>query len=158
MELCIKCEKKPVKIRKRQLCTLCYSRFRRNRNLERINKKIKEWGEPITPITKIKHQHFREMMFIKNYFTHNNWQHQPVMFRLNGEKYNPDFYDGERNIFIEVAGSRQAYEQNKKKYDQMKILFPKIRFEIRTPDGRSLIIDDKLKVAWPEGFHEQSRN
>jgi len=41
------------------------------------------------------------------------------------------FYDGERNIFIEVSGSRQAYHANKDKYRLFRELFPLISLEIR---------------------------
>lgn len=64
--------------------------------------------------------------------------------------YSPDFYDGNRNVFIEVIGSRQAYDQNKEKYDLMKKIFPKIKFEIRTPDGALLEIGTNLRVVWPK--------
>lgn len=142
MELCVECKKKKIWVKKWELCYSCYQRFRNAGKLKGMTS--------YTPQAKAKRRHKRELDFIKNYFQHNNWQHEPAMFRLNGENYNPDFYDGERNVFIEVTGSRQAYEQNKHKYALMKTLFPKIKFEIRTPDGQLLVIGDNLRVVWPK--------
>ena len=53
-------------------------------------------------------------------------------------KYSPDFYDCERGVFIEVAGSRQRYHQAKDKYDSFQKYFPSINFEIRKIDGTIL--------------------
>lgn len=80
---------------------------------------------------------YGEINFIKNFFNHNNWKYQPVAFYfLDGTKYTPDFYDVERNTFIEVAATRQAYHINRAKYLLMKIEFPKINFEVRDPFGK----------------------
>ena len=135
LNLCIKCNKKPIAIKKSKLCKSCYQKeYRENQG------GIK--GE-YSGIVRI---HAGEMDFIKNYFTHNNWIYEPVIFRLNEEKYTPDFYDAEENIFIEVAGTRQAYHKNKEKYKLLKKLYPKIKFEIRTADSNLL---DEEKIKWP---------
>ena len=68
------------------------------------------------------------------------------MFRLSNCKYDPDFYDGERNVFIEVAGTGQAYYANLKKYLEFVKIFPKINFEVRKPTGE--LIDITQKVSW----------
>lgn len=117
--LCIKCKKNPVFIKKRSLCVSCYQKEYRKRT------------------TEMKKSHFSctELDFIKNFFTHNNWTFQPAIFRLEQDRYTPDFYDGERNVFIEVSGTRQAYHQNKTKYELFKRLYPKINFEVRNTDG-----------------------
>jgi hypothetical protein len=60
------------------------------------------------------------------------------MFKLNSEKYTPDFYDQERNVFIEVSGTKQAYQQSKHKYELFRDLYPNISFEIRKPTGELL--------------------
>ena len=57
---------------------------------------------------------------------------------MDGEKYSPDFYDGEMNVFIEVVGTRQAYSENKDKYNLLRKYYPKINFEIRLSDGSLL--------------------
>lgn len=145
-ELCSECREEPIINKKRQLGSRCYQRLRATYGYQL---KGGEHRQPVSAITLVKYRNQREMKFIKNYFKHNNWQYEPATFRLNGEKYNPDFYDGERNVFIEVVGSRQAYDQNKAKYALMKKLFPKIEFEIRTPDGALLEIGDNLRVVWP---------
>jgi hypothetical protein len=88
-----------------------------------------------------------EVEFIKNFFTHNNWLYQPTMFRFDHYRYTPDFYDSERNVFIEVAGTRQAYDQNKDKYDIFRKTFPQINYEIRKSDG-SILDETKDRLSW----------
>lgn len=80
----------------------------------------------------------REKEFVKNYFIHNNWSYEPTTFNLGDTKYTPDFYDAEKDIFIEVAGTRQAYHKNKDKYRRFRQIFPQLKFEIRTSSGEIL--------------------
>ena len=131
-QLCIRCKKRLIYIKKRALCRRCYQKEHAQGNIPSPSGGLKE-----TRGTKIR-ENEGEVQFIKNFFQHNNWTFNPAVFRLNGEKYNPDFYDGERNVFIEVSRTRQAYYQNKPKYDLMRQLYPKINFEIRRPDGELL--------------------
>jgi hypothetical protein len=113
MPLCIKCNEREIFIKSRSLCSRCYNRI--------YAKKIK---------------YFRELEFVKNYFTHYEWIAYPVMFYLpNGIKYTPDFYDKRRNVFIEVIGTRQAYSLNKSKYDLLRKEYPLLQFEIRNHTG-----------------------
>jgi len=130
--LCIECQDKPIFVKKRGLCSSCYQRFR----LDEI-----KGGNRLRNV--IIPEESREIIFIKNFFTHKNWIHHPAVFRLNGgeEKYYPDFYDIERDVWIEVAGSRQAYHQNKEKYEIFKKTFPTLKFEVRIPTGE--LLDDK---------------
>jgi hypothetical protein len=119
---CIKCKKREVFIKKRGLCRQCYMK-------EYYANKIKiEKGSSSV--------HPAEMEFIKNFFPHNDWIYLPVVFHLEKTSYTPDFYDVEQNTFIEVVGTPAAYHANKEKYQEMKTRFPKIRFEIRAPDGK----------------------
>lgn len=164
---CKKCKKRPVYCKKRQLCRICYQ-------AERL-KNLKEF-EPKGPYSKKYRSRFkvsasgrdpfiglREMTFIKNYFVHSNWAPQPCTFHLEGFNYTPDFYDGDKNVFIEVAGTRQAYYSNRKKYKKFQELFPLIVLEVRSEDG-TLILDDlegktKLmnsKVSSQEQFIEKT--
>ena len=111
---CKECNERDVYIRKSGLCKRCYMRL-----YQRYNKDEKK-GENDTFNSihlerKIKHEN--EMEFIKNYFKHDNWFYEPVTFHLEGFNYIPDFYDGERNVFIEVVGTRQAFSNNKHKYE-----------------------------------------
>lgn len=76
-----------------------------------------------------------EFEFIKNFFKHSAWVFHPCRFRFQELTYEPDFYDAERNVFIEVVGTRQAYEQNKKKYKLFKEFFPPIVLEFRNREG-----------------------
>ena len=125
-KLCIKCNKNPIFIKKRELCLSCYQKTYHKR----------------TSIPKLD----REFDFVKNFFNHKNWIRHPVMFRLEGTIYTPDFYDSERNVFIEVAGTRQAYQANKSKYMMMEKLYPKIIFEVRQVSGK--IIDINNPIDW----------
>lgn len=89
-----------------------------------------------------------EIKFVKCFFKHNNWFYQPATFKLNGRSYTPDFYDAERNVFIEVSGTKQAYHANKEKYKLMRKWFPKINFEIRRSDGQE--IDEDSRIDWQQ--------
>lgn len=102
--------------------------------------------EPIykAPESIRKHEHRGEIDFIKTFFSHTNWIHQPGMFRLDQGKYSPDFYDCERNVFIEVSATKQAYSRNKDKYALFRKSFPKINFEIRKPDGT--LLDESISI------------
>lgn len=133
MILCKECRSKPINYKKRSLCNGCYQRLRKNKKLKNIQS-----------------LRFREKLFIKNFFNHNEWVREPVSFRLGDTFYTPDFYDGRRNAFIEVVGSRQAYHANKEKYQSLRSRFPKISFEIRTLDGALIEIDKNLRVMWPK--------
>jgi len=138
MELCIECKERPVHIKKRQLCPVCYGR------LYRREKKLIRPGHDYCSPTTAKMAHNAEILFIRNFFSHSNWLFRPTTFRLNGTSYSPDFYDGETNTFIEVSGTRQAYSFNKDKYQLFRETFPKINFEIRNSDGE--IIDEDKSI------------
>ena len=136
-EKCINCKERDVFIKKRNLCKKCYANLYVNKKIDAHKKGD---GKNIN--------HTSEIEFIKNFFNHDNWIYEPVIFHLENEKYTPDFYDQETNTFIEVMGSRQAYYLNKEKYVKLKKLFPKINFEIRYPDGKlfeKLNFEIKLK-------------
>jgi len=138
MELCIECKKRPVHIKKRELCSVCYGR------LYQRKKKLIKPGHDYCSRTTAKMAHDSEILFIKNFFTHSNWFFRPTTFRFNGTSYSPDFYDGETNTFIEVSGTRQAYSFNKDKYQKFRETFPKLSFEIRNSDGE--IIDESKPI------------
>lgn len=133
--ICIKCKKRPVYIKSRGLCQSCVSLFYYERRGQ--NK-----SEP-SRYNKVRFS--KEMDFVKNFFHHNNWMYQPAYFRLNGGGYHPDFYDGERKVFIEVAGTRQAFHENRVKYEQFIKKYPKIDFEIRYSTGE-LLKDMKFHI------------
>ncbi len=132
--LCIECKKSPIDVKKRRLCLPCYQKIRRE--LLRKNGTIEAFE--FSP-----RLHIREMEFVKNYFTHNNWFYNPVIFRLKSCRYEPDFYDNDRNVFIEVAGTRQAFEANKLKYLDFIKTFPHIKFEIRKYTGELIDVNAK---------------
>jgi len=141
IEMCINCGKKPIHIKIRKLCMRCYQKVRSD-NGPFINQASHNYKAGLK-----KYDVNREVEFIKTFFSHTNWIHQPAMFRFNGQKYSPDFYDGERNVFIEVSGSRQAYHEAKEKYASFRKNFPKINFEIRKSDG-SLLDEETRNKEW----------
>ena len=135
--ICIECGIRPVYVKKRRLCKVCYSRF---------YKKSQKDGGHIKPKNNLGGFIIasREIQFIKNFFNHKNWQFRPAIFELNGFTYSPDFYDRETDTFIEVSGTRQAYFQNKAIYQKFRELYPKINFEIRNKDGE--LIDESRSI------------
>jgi hypothetical protein len=143
MKMCAKCNTNPVHIKKRNLCSACYQLERKRNGGYFIDQELYDYK---TPQTMKDHDENREITFIKNFFDHKEWIHQPATFRLNGTKYMPDFYDQKRNCFIEVAGSRQAFHANKDKYDEFKKYYPQINFEVRTPSGNLLEKCDGLFI------------
>lgn len=141
-KLCISCKEKPVFIKKRRLCRRCYTNAYNRGQIS-----PSEVGCSQDSRTFKKYQHKGELEFIENYFNHNRWLIHPVRFNLNGLIYVPDFYDAERDVFIEVSRTKQAYHANKEKYDFMRLLFPKLKFEIRKPSGK-LLNEDSHDKDW----------
>lgn len=132
--ICKDCKKMaPVK---KGLCARCYGRHYR---------KEQRPGDT--------YPHYEsEMAFVQRYFTHNNWVAQPARFKIYvpcGETttYRPDFYDGERGVFIEVAASRSTYEKNQWKYAQFRRLYPSLTLELRNVDGA--LCEEKFKAGAP---------
>jgi len=151
MDLCKSCGRRPIQIAKRSLCMACYQKLRRasGGNITQ--------GKQACPATMKKRENEAEIAFIRSYFDHNEWAHQPVIFRFSiGSSYTPDFYDKRRNVFIEVVGTMQAYHYNKSKYDLMRSEYPQIGFEIRKSDG-SLLDEDSERLSWEgtEQFKKQ---
>lgn len=129
--LCIQCRKNPIYIKKRKLCRKCYSKFWVGQVSASDKKRI-------SPFEAKKTKQSSEVEFIRNFFEHKNWYYHPANFQLKGTKYQPDFYDGERNVFIEVSGTPSAFHSNKRKYIQFIKEYPKIKFEIRYSTGELL--------------------
>ena len=140
-DYCKECKENTVAVVKYGLCMKCYAKARRYGRLP---------GAVITDCktTQIKSGHDREIQFIKNFFVHPNWIHHPGLFRTGMFSYSPDFYDGERNVFIEVAGTRQAYHANKDKIRQIQNLFPLIKFEVRQVSGTLIDPSTDERLAW----------
>ena len=143
MELCIECKERPIVNKKRQLCRRCYHKLR-NEVGPFLKSEDYYSTIPLKPRSEKSHQNFREIEFIKNYFTHNNFIYSPAVFKLKGTTYTPDFYDAKTNTFIEVSGTRQAYSANKDKYQKFRDLYPKLNYEIRNSDGE--IIDESKPI------------
>lgn len=136
--ICIVCKvKKYQYCKKREMCSPCYQKwYRINRENISLN-----YDRDFYPT---------EMMFIKNYFNHQNWIYQPANFRVNNHRYTPDFYDGERDVFIEVSGTRQAFYQNRDKYHAFIEAYPKIKFEIRKANGKLIPLNADIRGTYPE--------
>lgn len=134
--LCISCKKLPVYVKKSGFCKNCYQYYRRQ-----------ERGDTKQPYYRIKHT--SEVEFIKHFFKHKNWYYHPAIFKANGFRYEPDFYDGNRNVFIEVSASRLALEGNQEKYKKFIKAFPHFTLEIRRSNGELLDINDK-RQHWPK--------
>lgn len=138
--VCSICYKRPVRIKKWGLCARCYQKRYMDRSLKiQINSNLEE-------MTK------KEMAFVKNYFSdRTDWDYAPATFKLNGYgKYTPDFYDRYTHCFIEVAGTRQAFFENKKKYFEFVKTFPEIKFQVMTSDGSivDFTLDRQPKGTW----------
>ncbi len=134
-EMCINCKKEPVFVKSRKLGKKCYHNLLHHGELLKNQRGLKGSSSD------------REIEFIKNYFQHDDWIYHPARFNLNSISYTPDFYDGQRNVFIEVAGTRQAYHLNKDKYVAFKKLFPRITLEIRDATGK-LIEGEAGRIHW----------
>jgi len=144
--LCRECHKEEVLIKKHQLCATCYGRLYRAGKLKSVKSKI---GLPpnkkeLHQITIVKQEREGEFLFVRNFFNHDNWLHQPALFHFDGKSYRPDFYDVERNMWIEVSRTRQAYFANKEKYQLFREHYPLLNFEIRTPTGE--ILDETMSI------------
>lgn len=140
-DFCVKCKTRPIIIRKWKLCRQCYS------GLYQVGKlAVKRHGttiaNSISVQTKLSNEN--ELNFIKNFFKHTNWIFHPAIFKSDGFHYEPDFYDGERNMFIEVSGTRQAFHANKEKYKDFQRIFPRINFEIRQVNGDLVNLDAEI--------------
>lgn len=148
--LCKICNERKITNKKREMCDRCYQKWR-NETGPVIKGNI-EYDYKATRGKNFKRiGNYRELLFVKNFFSHSNWLPHPVCFKLGDISYQPDFYDAERNVFIEVAGSRQAYHKNKDKYVAFKKMFPKIELEIRLPDG-DLLEDKPHGQMWKEQY------
>jgi len=145
MELCIDCHERPIHIKKRGLCQRCYLRHHARGEFSQAGppKENRYASRP----TLNKRELNGEFEFVKSYFKDGSWIYQPAIFKLNGQKYSPDFYDPARNVWIEVSSTRQAYHANKDKYQLFRELYPHLNFEIRKPTGE-LLNEDSRDKQW----------
>lgn len=80
-------------------------------------------------------RHKRERQFAEAFFDHDDWEYQPGPYLLStGSKYTPDFLDKRRNCLIEVVGTKQAYSNNRFKYE-FAIKQHGMELEFRLPNG-----------------------
>ncbi|WP_302554104.1 hypothetical protein [uncultured Bilophila sp.] len=86
-----------------------------------------------------------ERFFAENFFKHDKWISQPKPIDLGEYTYRPDFYDEEREIYIELVGTKQAFYQNKAKYVKTIEVLGKEKFEIRDIAGRLVDIHPTRK-------------
>lgn len=67
---------------------------------------------------------------------HPTFSYEPTIFRINGTKYIPDFYDPKENCFYEIIGSRQRFEQLKNKLRKFRECYPEIKLIVCFGDGK----------------------
>jgi hypothetical protein len=82
-----------------------------------------------------------ERKFAECYFDHDEWEHQPEGFILEGIYYRPDFRDKKSNTYIEVVGTRQAMSHNMAKYVLLRLIRPDVSFELRNSNGELIPIE-----------------
>ena len=56
------------------------------------------------------------------------WIYHPMGFKLNDNRYAPDFYLPEEDLYIEIVGSKQAYYYNRKKLVEFKSIYSHLNF------------------------------
>ena len=127
--ICQGCNEKPATVRRSQLCQRCYQRgINKNSIIDLMNNP--EIEVPFK--TQIFYQHKAEILFGQN---HPTFIYQPATFDLRISKYTPDFYDPILNIFYEVIGSRQRFEQLRRKLIEFREKFPVIKLKVCRSNG-----------------------
>lgn len=145
---CSECRKVTVIFNKKNmLCSRCYGAIYRSRKKDAERRKNGNVVSVPPRITEDALGRASEILFIQNFFSDNpRWIHEPATFKIRtGELYRPDFFDIDRQTFIEVSANRQAYHQNAEKYSIFRETYPCIAFEIRYVDG-SLLDDGKFHI------------
>ena len=124
--ICINCGKRPAVRKKVVMCHACYQRI----------VYLKKIGPPVEPIISIisNINHSAEIIFHNN---HPSFYHHPACFHFGDEKYYPDFYDPDNNIFYEIIGSRQRFQQLREKLKSFINAYPKIVLVVCSGDGTS---------------------
>lgn len=92
----------------------------------------------------------REKEFFNVYFA-NRECIRPGFFPLDHDgftKYFPDFYDPERDVYIEVAGTHQAYNSNRDKYKTFQSQYDDLNFEFRRHTVELLEFHKSGRVKW----------
>jgi len=133
--MCSRCGEKPAMFKQVQLCAKCYQRTREKTEDEipfvfGKNLEAKDLNIPLQLTSK--YQHKAEIVFGQ---THPDFIYQPAAFELCSTKYIPDFYDPNENVFYEIIGSRQRFQQLTKKIKKFRTLFPLIKLEIKCCNG-----------------------
>lgn len=137
--ICCKCHEHPATNKKQEICSNCYLKVWKEKahglplghfnlkNLEANNINIPEVDNKVS-------QHKAEILFSQY---HPTFAYQPVIFRL-GKRYSyaPDFYDSIHDIYYEVIGSRQRFNQLKEKIRYFRKLFPCVKLIICCGDGK----------------------
>lgn len=145
---CAFCQTEPITLVAIDLCNRCYRESLRNNSDHNHPQAPKPEIKSAATVTK--HENAGEVSFVKNFFKHTKWSHHPATFKTTEGKYTPDFYDGERDVFIEVSATQQAFNKNKHKYAAFADAFPAINFEVRTPTGALLEFSEKGHAIWSD--------
>ena len=128
-ELCIKCGKEPIHIKKRGLGRKCYNAL--VRTLRRAHTSLKSTGCDDGVI-----EFERHLQFAAAFLGTRPFLYRPARFRLGGSRsHTPSFYDVERDTWVDVVCTRQAYHIAKGHYEALRLRYPHLKFELRRPDG-----------------------
>jgi len=126
-----------VHIKKRGLCEVHYQRERKNAGgFPPQGEMVGAVHRDMFSLRRHKRSLYpREMEFVRHFFEHKNWFYELVTFHCEDFNYTPDFYDANRNVFIEVIGTRQALHKNREKYQKIIEMLPHLKFEFRLASG-----------------------
>lgn len=127
----------PAEYRRIQICKSCYGKQWRAGNLPTLpprQKNLEANQIKIDQRTEKKTDHLAEILFAQK---HPSFIYQPATFHLSIENYSPDFYDSIENIFYEIIGSRQRFNQLKDKLKLFKVVFPNVKLKICCGDGKN---------------------
>lgn len=122
LKRCRKCQSEKIQIKKRCLCRKCNQKYMNLREKFIVIKSERE--------------------FYKNYPEPKNLIYHNTRFGFNNFTYEPDFYDFERDVFIEVFSTFEIYKQYKHRTKLFKKYFPNILIEFRYPNG--LVIPESI--------------
>ncbi len=141
--LCSKCGQKPAAVKKLILCLYCYNKqygrflnhsIKRPRRSKDGNHNVEAKDISLIGCRNETHlRHKAEILFAQN---HPDFLFHSTTFDLGSSSYTPDFYDNRHNVFYEVIGTRQRFEQLKDKIAQFRKLFPHINLEVVCADGQ----------------------
>lgn len=128
-EICQKCGKEPIFVKKRGLGRKCYNAFTAELRRAKVEvSSVEDDGG---------HMAFEaHLQFAAGFFGTKPFLYRAAIFRLGNKRtHTPAFYDVARDTWIDVIRTRQAYHITKDRYAELRQRFPGLKFELRRPDG-----------------------